>query len=74
MVNCNKTTQERDRQDAVRPSWAMRILSAACYVFGGVFVAVMATTAANPLGMGLAGMAACLFIICGRIAGGERVE
>lgn len=62
----------RERQTA-RRSWSLKLLSAGSYLSGGFFAAVM-VTAKNPVGAGLAGVAALLFIICGRIAGGERVE
>lgn len=65
-----RNTQERQ---AVRRSWPLKLLCTGSYLLGGFFTAVMIMSK-NAFGAGLAGLAACLFIICGRIAGGERVE
>lgn len=67
-----ETQQERERLNAARRFWKLTFLSIGCYICGGFFIAVMAI-AKDPLGAGLAALAALLFIICARIAGGGRI-
>ena len=73
MSNLERYKQKRERPITARPSWTVTILSAGCYICGSVFIAVM-VTANSLLGAGLAALAASLFIICGRLAGGEHSE